>query len=159
MSRYRSKRNSFGATLARLGGDEFAAIIIGHYTRTDIREFCVQLVGACGRPVLSGGEELRLTISQSIAWNSTYGLNLKLGLNVSPKQFDDDAFIGSIRGMISVPDFEPGWIDIAITENKTLIDQVSQKFQRYTISKGSHYDGQCNRCQYNCGRRRNPGTV
>ena len=55
-------------------------------------------------------------INQSIRWNGIYGFPLKIGFNISPKQFKDKNFIHIIRALIMDSGVEAAWIDAEITE-------------------------------------------
>lgn len=62
------------------------------------------------------------TIRQAIKWNGKYSMPLKVGFNVSPKQFSDDGFIKLLEALISVRDLNPEWIDAEITESVMIND-------------------------------------
>ena len=57
------------------------------------------------------------TIRQSIAWNKQYSMPLKIGFNISPKQFNDGGFIQLLKALIVNTDLNPAWIDAEITES------------------------------------------
>lgn len=67
---------------------------------------------------------LRETIRQGIKWNKTSGLNLKLGVNVSPKQLDDAGFIDILQSLSDTEDYAIEWLDAEITESIMLRDDV-----------------------------------
>lgn len=59
--------NKFGAMIARLGGDEFAIRFHGSYSRSDIEDFCSQIIDLCNQPVKFRDITLHLTISLGVA--------------------------------------------------------------------------------------------
>lgn len=54
---------------------------------------------------------------QIYEWNTKYGLDLKMGINISPKQLGDINFVNKIKYIIDTYKLEPKWLDIEITEN------------------------------------------
>jgi len=56
-------------------------------------------------------------INQIIQWNTTHDINLKMGINISPKQLQDDEFLGILKNLIDRESFCSAWIDAEITEN------------------------------------------
>ena len=60
---------------------------------------------------------MRETIRQSIAWNTLYGLPLKIGFNISPKQFKEEGFVSLIKTLVRDSGVKPEWIDAEITES------------------------------------------
>lgn len=62
------------------------------------------------------------TIRQSIIWNKQYPMPLKVGFNISPKQFNDNGFIQLLKNLISANDLDPAWIDAEITESVMIKD-------------------------------------
>jgi diguanylate cyclase (GGDEF)-like protein len=59
--------NNKTAVLARLGGDEFALLYMGHYSCSELAEYCKQLVEICSAPIFVEQQVLYLTISIGIA--------------------------------------------------------------------------------------------
>lgn len=50
-------------------------------------------------------------------WNKTYGTNLKIGINMSPKELVGSQFVSGLTGLIADNPELKNWIDIEITEN------------------------------------------
>lgn len=63
------------------------------------------------------------SIRQSIIWNERYSLPLKVGFNISPKQFIDKGFIQLLKTLISANNLNPAWIDAEITESVMINDE------------------------------------
>lgn len=70
------------------------------------------------------------TIRQSIAWNSRYDIPLKIGFNISPKQFKNGDFINLIKTLVADSAVNPAWIDAEITESVMIneADNVNDVF-------------------------------
>lgn len=54
---------------------------------------------------------------QIYEWNTKYEVNLKMGINISPKQLDGINFIIKFQNIIDTYKLNPQWLDIEITEN------------------------------------------
>ena len=65
------------------------------------------------------------TIKQSIIWNKQYHTKLKIGFNISPQQFKDEAFISLIKTLVTESGVNPAWIDAEITESVMLHDEYA----------------------------------
>lgn len=63
------------------------------------------------------------SIHQSIAWNEQYGISLKVGFNISPKQFNDKNFIQFLKNLVTSSEIETDWIDAEITESVMIKDE------------------------------------
>ncbi len=64
------------------------------------------------------------TIRQANKWNSAYPTLLKVGFNISPKQFKDSGFIKTIEALITDhTGIDPSFIDAEITESVMIGDQ------------------------------------
>ncbi|WP_170253986.1 putative bifunctional diguanylate cyclase/phosphodiesterase [Acetobacterium paludosum] len=60
---------------------------------------------------------LKEAVEQIIDWNTTYGQNLKMGINISPKQLDSTNLFKALNDVTQESRFDPQWLDIEITEN------------------------------------------
>jgi diguanylate cyclase (GGDEF)-like protein len=60
--------------------------------------------------------------SQVAEWNNRYGISLKVGENVSPKELADDDFIPLMVKNIAVSQVDPKWTNVEITESIVLED-------------------------------------
>ena len=56
-------------------------------------------------------------LKQAKIWNSRLPVPLKIGINISPKQLNDDELINSLKMLIKGSHINPGWLDVEITEN------------------------------------------
>lgn len=76
---------------------------------------------------------------QIYEWNTKYGVNLKMGINISPKQLDGTNFIIKLKNTIDNYKLNPQWLDIEITENiamrgeKTL-EEIFTSLEELSIS-------------------------
>ena len=62
------------------------------------------------------------TFRQSIAWNKLYGIRLKIGFNISPKQLKDEGFVSLVKSLVKESGVTPEWIDAEITESIMMDD-------------------------------------
>ena len=85
------------------------------------------LIDELGRLVLEAG------ISQAIKWNQE-GRGLNLSLNVSPRQFTDTSFIGTLKALAERPDFPKGRVELEITESVLIGDHqmIADKLRSIT---------------------------
>ena len=56
--------------------------------------------------------------------NEKHGQNLKVGINVSPKQFFTDGFFLALRKNMAENRINPRWLDIEITENMAMSNEA-----------------------------------
>jgi diguanylate cyclase (GGDEF)-like protein len=71
---------------------------------------------------------MKETIRQSNVWNNKYDFPLKIGFNISPKQFKDKGFISIIKKLIAESSVNTAWIDAEITESIILCDTKNVNF-------------------------------
>ena len=64
---------------------------------------------------------LELGCRQAIAWHEA-GLELEISLNVSPRQFNDRALLGTLEYFAKLPNFPVGKVELEITENALIGD-------------------------------------
>lgn len=60
---------------------------------------------------------MRQAVRQIARWNRQYGLNLKMGINVSPKQLDSKNFFPELEKAIKNNAIVPKWLNFEITES------------------------------------------
>jgi len=73
-------------------------------------------------------------VSQIAQWNRQYNTNLKMAVNVSPKQLDTADFSRQILSVLAFEGIPPEWIDIEITEGVALegsykISKIAEQFK------------------------------
>ncbi|MDO9592056.1 MAG: bifunctional diguanylate cyclase/phosphodiesterase [Erysipelotrichaceae bacterium] len=56
-------------------------------------------------------------------WNTKYGTNLKMSINISPIQIEDSKFIDAVKLLINELNVDPSWIIFEITENAAITYQ------------------------------------
>lgn len=64
-----------------------------------------------------GSWVLEKALDQIGKWNNTYGLELKMAVNVSPKQLDQETFILELENLVRKNSVKKSWVDIEITES------------------------------------------
>lgn len=82
---------------------------------------------------------LKEAVKQIGKWNNSYQLNLKIGINVSPKQLDNINFIKELVTAMNVRCVKPVWVDIEITEGVAIrgehrITEISNMFKEVGVS-------------------------
>jgi diguanylate cyclase (GGDEF)-like protein len=78
-------------------------------------------------------------IGKAGQWNSTYASDLKVGINVSPKQLDNKDFINILKKIMKDNNILTQWIDIEITESVAIegeyrIEQIVSIFEGVGVS-------------------------
>jgi len=73
-------------------------------------------------------------VSQIAQWNRQYSTNLKMAVNVSPKQLDTADFSRQILSVLALEGIPPEWIDVEITEGIALegnnkISKIAEQFK------------------------------
>jgi diguanylate cyclase (GGDEF)-like protein len=58
-------------------------------------------------------------------WNIKYRTNLKMGINISPKQLDGINFVNKLKDIIDIYKLQPEWLDIEITENIAMRGEIT----------------------------------
>ena len=66
---------------------------------------------------------MKNAMRQIAAWNSEYGTDFTMGINVSPLQIQDINFIGLVKNLILETGINPKWLNFEITENWALGSQ------------------------------------
>ncbi len=77
---------------------------------------------------------LKEAIRQSIAWNSLASQPVKIGINISPRQFNAPTFPDSIKTLIRDTGVNTAWLDAEITEG-TMIGQTEQVKAGFALLK------------------------
>ena len=78
-------------------------------------------------------------VKQIAQWNRDYDLNLKMAVNVSPKQLDQSGFAKQIQSVMALEGVPASWIDVEITEGVAMegifkINKISDEFRDSGIS-------------------------
>lgn len=60
---------------------------------------------------------LKNAVTQIIEWNTHYDLDLKMGINISPKQLNSSNLLAELNQLAQNSAFKSKWLDIEITEN------------------------------------------
>lgn len=82
---------------------------------------------------------LKKAIEQIVAWNKGYLLNLKMGVNISPKQLVENDFFITLKTIIASNKVNTAWLDAEITENlmieeKSKVKAIFNLFRELNIS-------------------------
>lgn len=77
---------------------------------------------------------MKEAVKQIAVWNRNYNLQLKMGINISPKQLDSKDFISTLKSKIHSEFADSKWLDIELTESIAIedeyrISEISDLFQ------------------------------
>ncbi len=76
-------------------------------------------------------------VRQIAAWNHAYGKDLRMGINISPKQLDQVSLLSHLAETVLRCDAQFSWLDIEITESITLDNEDSAaKLNQYFKGEG-----------------------
>ena len=76
-------------------------------------------------------------IRQMSYWNKKYGINLKVGINISPKQVDNVNFASDIFGYVEEFGMDPKCVDIELTEASLVnAEEIMQTVLKKFSDKG-----------------------
>lgn len=79
----------------------------------------------------------RAAFLQVAKWNRKYGIDLRMGINISPKELADDDFINVMNKNMEASYVEPQWTNIEITESIVLEDgERMDKIFEFFTSRG-----------------------
>lgn len=87
-----------------------------------------------GHIVPIGEWVMKEAVRQIAIWNKNYSMQLKMGINISPKQLDNKNFISVLKEKIESEYVDSKWLDIELTESITIEDEyriaeISDLFQ------------------------------
>jgi diguanylate cyclase (GGDEF)-like protein len=68
---------------------------------------------------------LKESVRQAVSWNEKLEHPIKIGINISPRQLNDDTFLEILKMLIQETGVEAAWLDVEITEN-TMISQTGK---------------------------------
>lgn len=60
-------------------------------------------------------------------WNTKYASNIRMGINISPKQTDSLSFISNLERLFRELNINPAWIDIEITERIAMKGEIAME--------------------------------
>lgn len=87
---------------------------------------------------------LKKAVLQITDWNTRYNQNLKMGINISPKQLNSNNLLDELNQLKQNNAFNPKWLDIEITESITMDGEyrMSQIFNLFkSIGMSISIDG------------------
>ncbi|MGE5627043.1 MAG: putative bifunctional diguanylate cyclase/phosphodiesterase [Solirubrobacterales bacterium] len=87
-----------------------------------------------GHIVPIGEWVMKEAVRQIAIWNRKYSMQLKMGINISPKQLDNKNFINVLKEKMESEYVDSKWLDIELTERITIEDEyriaeISDLFQ------------------------------
>ncbi|WP_298038435.1 EAL domain-containing protein [uncultured Desulfuromonas sp.] len=65
---------------------------------------------------------MKTACSQAKAWQEAGGRPIRIGINVSAQQFQNDDFLDILNDILKELDFDPRWLDLEITESLVVKD-------------------------------------
>ena len=82
---------------------------------------------------------LKAAALQAKDWNTRYGLDLRIGVNVSARQFYSPSFLSTLQRTLQENQVEPQWLDIEVTESIAMnegngAEQILEKISRMGMS-------------------------
>jgi len=82
---------------------------------------------------------IKKAVRQIENWNRVYGLELKVAINVSPKQFEQTNFSGELQCFMKYCSVIPKWVDIEITESvamggKYQMSEIAEQLKNEGVS-------------------------
>jgi diguanylate cyclase (GGDEF)-like protein len=77
---------------------------------------------------------LKQSMRQAMAWNHHQSIPIKVGINISPRQLNEDAFIGVLKTLIMNADVNTAWLDAEITES-TMIEETDKVYAVFDALK------------------------
>lgn len=82
---------------------------------------------------------LQKAVERIVAWNKGYSINLKMGVNISPKQLSESDFFMTMKTIIESNEVNTAWLDAEITENlmieeKSKVKPIFDLFRELNIS-------------------------
>jgi diguanylate cyclase (GGDEF)-like protein len=78
---------------------------------------------------------LKESVRQAVIWNEKLEQPIKIGINISPRQLNDDTFLDILRMLIKETGVDAAWLDVEITEN-TMIRQTDKIHWVFEMLKG-----------------------
>lgn len=77
---------------------------------------------------------LRQSIRQAMTWNCYQPIPIKVGINISPRQLNDDTFVDVLKSMITNSEIDTSWLDAEITES-TMIGETDKVYAVFDALK------------------------
>ena len=97
----------------------------------------IPIAEAINQIIPIGNWVLERAVGQIADWNRAYAQNLRMGINISPKQFDQSVTFDLLEASIRRHQAKAEWIDIEITEGVALDNEDgAKKIHQYLRSKG-----------------------
>jgi len=85
----------------------------------------ISIAEDCGMIAEIGDWVLQEAISMSAQWQKRYGTPLIMSINLSPRQFMDDALVGKVKRLIDAVGLNASHLVLEITENDLISDRRS----------------------------------
>ena len=98
----------------------------------------IPLAEEIGHMIKIGNWVMNEAFRQVASWNKAYDLQLKMGVNISPKQLDDE-FVNTLKNLLDQHFVDNSWIDIEIAEyvvleNEEKMERMFSLFKQLGLS-------------------------
>nr|WP_315101887.1 EAL domain-containing protein [uncultured Catonella sp.] len=79
--------------------------------------YFIPIIEDTGEIIALGKLVIRKAFAQIKEWNEKFNLNLRISINVSPKQIEDTNFINWLKFQMKESDVKTDWVDLELTES------------------------------------------
>lgn len=87
----------------------------------------IPIAEECGAIVDIGYWVINKALDQIFYWNTKYDKQLRIGINISPKQVDSINFLDNFQCLIKEKKVNPKWLDVEITESSAMKSEIAME--------------------------------
>jgi diguanylate cyclase (GGDEF)-like protein len=87
----------------------------------------IPIAEECGAIVDIGYWVINKALTQIYNWSTKYERQLRIGINISPKQVDSINFLDNFQNLIREKKISPSWIDVEITESSAMKSEIAME--------------------------------
>lgn len=87
----------------------------------------IPIAEECGAIVDIGYWVINKALDQIYDWNTKYERQLRIGINISPKQVDSINFMENFENTIKNKKVNPSWLDVEITESSAMKSEIAME--------------------------------
>lgn len=87
----------------------------------------IPIAEECGAIVDIGYWVINKALDQIYHWNTKYERQLRIGINISPKQVDSINFMENFENTIKNKKVSPSWLDVEITESSAMKSEIAME--------------------------------
>lgn len=87
----------------------------------------IPIAEECGAIVDIGYWVINKALDQIYYWNTKYERQLRIGINISPKQVDSISFMENFENAIKNKMVNPSWLDVEITESSAMKSEIAME--------------------------------